>query len=241
MTGEPFQPIRLYYSIPSKVAATRIFLALRCTVEGGPGAWLWHYENEAAELRFGRARNELPEEVHPIILGRFRFPSKNRLVLELRSADRAIEAAKFFGPMFGPAVVLQRVRIINRFFEASEVEVGLDRLDKTLDANVVQIDPAEAEAAIEAALAGARTQEEKQRAYFAHAEERRKIDLPLVEDFPLAPEEETPDFRDLTMTLRFRSLRAFEHWKGNTGLTLADVIHRVVEDGGRGLLVGPPA
>ena len=238
MTGDPFQPVRLYYSIPNKVAATRIFLALRCTVEEGSGAWLWHYEEEAAALKFGRPRDELPAEVHPIILGRFRFPSKDRLVLEVRSADRAIEAAKFFGPMFGPKVVLQRARIINRLFEASEVEVGLDRLDRLLDANVVRIDPQDAEDAIEAALAGARTQEEKQRAYFAHSEERRKKDVPLVEDFPLAPEEETPEFQHLTMTLRFRGLRAYEHWKGNT-LTLAEVIHRVVEDGGRGLTIGP--
>jgi len=240
MTGEPFQPVRLYYSLPKKAATTRIFLALRCVVEAESGGWLWHYDEEAAALKFSRPRQELPEEVHPIILGRFRFPSKDRMVLEVRSGERAIEAAKFFGPMFGPTVVLRRLRMINRFFEASEAAVGLDRLDKLLDANVVCIDPTVTEAAIEAALAGAKTQEEKQRAYFSYCEERRKIDVPLVEDLPLHPEEETTDFRDLGMTLRFRGLRAFEHWKGNTHLTLAEVIHRVVEDGGRGLTVGPP-
>lgn len=40
------------------------------------------------------------------------------------------------------------------------------------------------------------------------------------------------------MTLRFRGLRAYEHWKGNP-LTLSQVIRRVVEEGGRGLTVGP--
>jgi hypothetical protein len=234
MTGEPLQPVRLYYSIPNKVAARRIFLALRCMVDEGSGAWLWHYEEEVSALTFARPRHELPEEVHPIILGRFRFPSKDKMILAVRSGERAIEAAKFFAPLFGEKIVLRRVRVINRYFEASESEGGLDHLDKLLDANVVRIDPQDAEDAIKAAVAGARTQEEKQRAFFAYHEAHRKKDIPLVEDLPLHPEEETPDFRDLMMTIRLRSIRAFHHWKGNK-LTLGDVIDQVVQNGTLGL------
>lgn len=234
MTGEPFQPVRLYYSVPNKVAATRIFLALRCMADDGSGAWLWHYDEEASALTFARPRNELPPEVHPIVLGRFNFPAKDKMVLAVRSGERAIEAAKFFGPLFGEKVILRRMRIINRYFEAAEAEAGLDRLDKLLDANVVRIDSADSEKAIEAAMASARTPDEAQRAYFAYHEERRKNDVPLVEDFPLAPEEETPDFQHLAMTIRFRSIRALHHWKGSK-LTLADVIHEVVENGSLGL------
>ena len=36
----------------------------------------------------------------------------------------------------------------------------------------------------------------------------------MVEDFPLAPEEETPDFQHLANTLKFRFIRAVEHWRG---------------------------
>lgn len=112
---------------------------------------------------------------HPIILGCFRFPTKDKAVLEVRSFERAIEAAKFFGPMFGSKVVLRRLRIINRLIRASEADGGLERLDKLLDANVVKIDPAKLEAEIEALLALAPTQEEKQRDYFAFsASERRR-------------------------------------------------------------------
>lgn len=240
MTGEPLQPVRLYYAIPNKLAVTRVLMGLRCTVEEGPDAWLWHYEDEAAALKFSRPRNDLPKEVHPIILGAFRFPSKDKVVLQVRSFERAIEAAKFFGPLFGPKVVLRRLRLINRLLDASENTLGLERVDRLLDQDVVKIDPAEAEAKIEAAMAKGRTPEEKLKAYMAHAEERRKVDVPLVEDFPLAPEEETEDFQHLAATLRFRSVRCFEHWKGNTHLTLADVIHLVVEKGGRGLSIAVP-
>jgi hypothetical protein len=240
MTGEPLQPVRLYYSVPNTIAVTRVLMGLRCMAETETGAWLWHYEAEAAALKFARAREDLPAEVHPIILGCFRFPSQDKVVLEVRSYDRAIDAAKFFGSMFGPKVVLRRLRVLNRFLDASENAHGLDRIDKLLDHNVTKIDPAEAEATIEAAMAKGRTPEEKLRAYMAHAEERRTKDVPLVEDFPLAPEEETEDFQHLAATLRFRSIRCFEHWKGNTHITLADVIHLVVEKGGRGLSINLP-
>ena len=61
-----------------------------------------------------------------------------------------------------------------------------------------------------------------------------KEDVPAVEDLPLAPEEETPDFKDLATMLRFRFVRAYEHWRGNTHLTLAAIIVRTVEEGMRG-------
>ncbi len=82
-------------------------------------------------------------------------------------------------------------------------------------------------------FAGAKTQEEKERAFERYVEDQRRDrrDVPLVEDLPLAPEEETPDFKHLAMTLRFRSIRAYEHWNGNTNLTLQDVIYRLVEQG----------
>jgi hypothetical protein len=66
-----------------------------------------------------------------------------------------------------------------------------------------------------------------------------KKDVPMVEDFPLAPEEETPEFRDLATTLGFRLVRAVEHWNGNTDLTLPAIIVRTVEAGIRRGVISP--
>jgi hypothetical protein len=66
---------------------------------------------------------------------------------------------------------------------------------------------------------------------------KNKEDVPLIEDFPLAPEEETPDFRHLTFTLQLRLIRAMEHWRGNTDLTLTALIMRAVK---QGVLAGEP-
>jgi hypothetical protein len=52
----------------------------------------------------------------------------------------------------------------------------------------------------------------------------------MVEDFPLAPEEETPEFRNLATTLQLRSIRALEHWRGNTHVTLSAIIVRTIKE-----------
>jgi len=44
----------------------------------------------------------------------------------------------------------------------------------------------------------------------------RGLDVPEVEDFPLAMEEETETFTQLKATLCFRSVRAFERWSGKS-------------------------
>ena len=235
VTGEPFQLARLYWSIPTSAAVTRVFTKLRCMDEDEEArCWAWLYEGEVAALTFGKPRSAVPPGVHPILIGRFRLPQQDRLVLEVRSFERAIEAAKFFAPLFGPTVVLERARVINRWFDAQEAREGLDGLDRLLDQSVAVIDPKKSEEAFRRAMEGARTQEEKIRAFERYSQECRQQDVPLVEDFPLASEEETPEFRHLTMTLRLRALRAFEHWNGHTQLTLADVIHRLVEQGNAG-------
>ncbi len=54
------------------------------------------------------------------------------------------------------------------------------------------------------------------------------LDVPLVEDLPLDAHEETLEFRNLALLLRLRSLRALEHWRGNTATTLADLLQRTV-------------
>jgi hypothetical protein len=78
-----------------------------------------------------------------------------------------------------------------------------------------------------------RTKEDAERIASESLERRLKSkeDVPMVEDLPLAPEEETPEFIHLTMTLNLRLIRAMEHWRGNTDLTLAALIVRTVKEG----------
>jgi hypothetical protein len=121
--------------------------------------------------------------------------------------------------------------VVNRCFAAEEGQP--DDLMKTLDQDVTVIDPREAEAAFTRDFKGVRTMEDAERAVSESLQRKlwSKKDVPMVEDFPLAPEGETPQFSDLATTLGFRFARAVEHWMGNTDLTLTQIIVRSIEDG----------
>ena len=231
MTGEPFQPVRLYYSIPDRLFVVKKLRAMKCMLEvPTERCWQWLLQGEAAALRFPGGYDAVPKEKRPIVLGRIRFPKDDGMTLQTNSIPRAIEGARFFGPRLGPEVIAMRCRMVNRCFAANEGK--LKDLMETLDRDVTVIEPREAEAAVRREFAGVRTLLDAERAAAEFVERRLKSreDVPLVEDFPLAPEEETPDFRDLTTTLQLRGVRALEHWQGNTHLTMAAIIVRTIKE-----------
>lgn len=175
----------------------------------------------------------MPKEKRPIVLGRIRFPKGGGMTLQTNSILRVIEGARFFGPRLGPEVVAMRCRVVNWCFAADEGQP--DELMKTLDQNVTVVDPREAEAAFRREFKGLRSMQDAERAAAESLERtlRSKEDVPMIEDFPLAPEEETPEFQHLATALQFRLVRAVEHWRGNTHLTLTAIIVRTVEEGMR--------
>ena len=77
-------------------------------------------------------------------------------------------------------------------------------------------------------------QAQKRRSESLELRLKSKEEVPMVEDFPLAPEEETPGFQHLATGLQLRLVRAVEHWRGNTHLTLtAIVLLQSFEEGSR--------
>ncbi len=233
ITREPFQPIRLYYSIPGRGYVLARLRALECVVEAPQeNCWHWLFHGESASIRFeGGGYDEVPMERRPIILGRLRFPKAGGMVLETNSFARALAGARFFAPRFGEKIIARRCRVLNRCCAVSD-GTG-PKLLKLLDQNVTVIDPRAAEERLRHQLAGARSMEElERRAAAAQAERRaRGDDVPLVEDFPLDPGEETPDFRHLETTLQLRLVRAVARWRGDTSMTLESLIHELVRRG----------
>ncbi len=233
-TGEPMQPVRLYYSASgrARAAAVSALRALRCIGPGQEAKTLeWLHCDEAADLDFQRWAPGAKLGRSPALLGMWSLRDRRVITLTVRSVHRAILAARFFSRRLGSGVELVRARVVNRWFDAGELGSDLDlrRLDAHLDRGVVVIDPRVAEGELEDMLSRARTPEELERLCADSLERKRKDDVPEVEDFPLAPQEETPDFRDLEMTLTLRWARAGEHWQGKTDVTLADIILRLTE------------
>src|SRR5690606_9068193 len=235
MTKEPFQPVRLYYRIPSRPVVVAKFRGLHCMAEDpAERCWQWLFHGETKSIRFAAAGyDDVPKERQPIILGRIRFPKSGGMTLQTNSIERAVQAARFFAPHLGPRVVATRCRVVNRCFAADEG--APDELMKILDRNVTVIDPRDAEAEMEEDFKGVRSMRDAERAAAKRIEKKLKSgkDVPLVEDFPLAPEEETQDFQHLATGLQFRFVRAVEHWRGNTHLTLTALIARTFEEGMR--------
>lgn len=240
MTKELFQPVRLYYSIPSRLFATGRLRSLKCMVEvPDERCWQWLFHGEAASIPIAAGCDAVPTERRPIVLGRIRFPKNGCMTMQTNSIDRAVAATRFFGPRFGPEVVALRCRVVNRCFSADESPP--DQLMKILDQDVTVIDPREAEAAFRRDFESARTMADPERAAIEILERKlaSREDVPMVEDFPLAPEDEIPEFRDLEAILGFRFVRAVERWNGNTDLTLTQLIVRTIEDAIRREVIDP--
>jgi hypothetical protein len=127
-------------------------------------------------------------------------------------------------------VVAVRCRVVNRCFAADEG--APEDLMKHLDRDVTVIDPRAAEVELEEDFKWVRSMEDAERAAAERLEKQLEsgADVPLVEDFPLAPQEETRDFQHLAMTLILRFMRAYEHWRGNTHLTLTAIVMRTVQE-----------
>jgi len=185
MTSEPFQPVRLYYSIPDRLFVTEKLQALRCMIEVPPErCWQWLFHGEAASLQFPAGYDIVPKERRPIILGRICFPKNGGMTLQTNSIPRTIEGARFFGPRLGPEVIAMRCRVVNRCFAADEGNP--DELTKILDQDVTVIEPREAEAAFRRVFLDVRTSQEAERAAAEFVEQKLKDkeDVPMVEDFP---------------------------------------------------------
>jgi hypothetical protein len=229
-TNEPFQPVRLYFAVPDAGAVRATLKRIACVQEiPSMGCWEWLFAKEAAGLRFPGTYQDVPEAMRPIILGRIRFPRTTTMTLQTNSFPQVLEGARFFGARLGKLAVALRVRVINRCFAADEGDI--QSLASMLDRDVVVIDPGEAELIIERIIRkGPNKRVALQRLIWGDFPGE---DVPMVEDLPLYPEVETPDFQELATVLSLRAARAMEHWNGHTEVTIGSLLRLAAAQGNR--------
>jgi len=230
-TNEPFQPGRLYFAVPDASAVKAKLKRIACVQEvPATDCREWLFVKEAAGLCFPGTCGDVPKPMRPIVLGRIRFPGATAMTLQTNSFSRALEGARFFGARLGKLAVALRVRVINLCFAASEGD--LQTLASMLDRDVVVVDPREAKLVIEWMARKAPSRAEALQRFIQG--DFLGEDVPMVEDLPLYPEEETPDFQELGTVLALRAARAMEHWNGHTEVTIGSLLRLAVAQGNRG-------
>jgi hypothetical protein len=125
VTGEIFQPVRLYYSVFNRKKIENCLDSLRCIEFDAPRKrWVWIYEEEAKFINFKVKFSSLPENINQVIIGSFVWKDNNNLILDLRSYERALEAIKFFDKKIPRSVAkVTHCSTVNKIFEVNESAV----------------------------------------------------------------------------------------------------------------------
>jgi len=224
LTGEPAQPVRLYYEVRDKELLVQRLRRLRCMDFDPNGRrWVWLYAHEAQALAFKKPYAAQPRDQRPIVIGSL-FLKGSRAFLDLRSYERALKAIPFFDEHLGrDAARITHAAVVNRLFEAQEqLPANLDIFFSGKD--MVERRPEQSGADLKATVEKGLAEGDVDRP--SRVEERVRRALPEIEELPVHFYED--GIGGLEVALRMREIVALEHWMGNADFTLGDAVRMMV-------------
>ena len=225
MTGEMHQPVRLYYEVYDKTKLLQTFKTLRCVqFDHGEDRWVWLFQSETKKFKFATPYGKIPKHRRPIVIGALRFPSDDSMWIDLRSWERATKAIVFFDRRIQRSVAqVTHAAIVNRLFD-----VGLGSLPP-LDAlfDEASVTNKRSEDLLDAVEPLKAIPDVRQRAEMAFdlIKGESHTPLPEVEKFPVHFYED--GITSLETAFKLRQMVAFEHWQGNTGYTMGDLMQKI--------------
>jgi hypothetical protein len=236
-TGEPSQPVRIYYQVVNPKTVLGVFKKLRCVYfEQALKRWRWLYDHEAKKLRFETSYSKIPKEAKPIVLGDFFWRGETELLLEVRSFDRAIEALKFFEKHINPrAAKATKLRVVNRFFAASRPNVAElleSPYDRYFDGDEVVIPKLIEELQETKEVQESREEgEEFQKGRLQELEEELKKKSPEIEEISLEfHRDDSPVWSGLQLALTLRRIEARAHFAGRKNFSRYDLIEEMAQN-----------
>jgi hypothetical protein len=226
VTGEHFQPVRLHYQILDQAGLLRAFKKLRCIdLDPGRERWVWLYDYEAKKLQFKKSFAQLPKQLRPIVIGSFFRRDKDRLLLDLRSCERAVLAIPFFDKHIPRSVArVTEAEVVNRLFSA----VGNEQLtpDRLFDSQPSTVRDPDAEVRrLLDLVADIEDPQEKFRVVTEDMNARAKEPVPEIERLPIHFYQD--GIHGFQLGLRLRQIVALQHWLGNPGYMLFDALREV--------------
>lgn len=233
-TGEPSQPVRIYYQVAKPKTVLGVFKKLRCVYWEKPlQRWRWTYEHEAQKLRFERSYSKIPKEAKPVVMGEFFWRGEQELWLEVRSFERAIKALEFFERRINPrAAQATKLRVVNRFLAAEEpnVEQLLESpYDHFFDGDEVDIpDPEQLVKEAQEVKQSQKAQEGITEPWIQYLEAKLKDKTPEIEEISLDfYREEGLGLEWLEMGLTLRKIEAAQRFKGNESFSQYELIDKM--------------
>jgi hypothetical protein len=225
VTGEVFQPVRLYYKVLNRNKIEKDFNRLRCIeFDASKNRWVWLYDGEAKSIDFQNKFSSLPEEIHPIIIGSFVWKSDDSLVLDLRSFERAIEAIKFFDrEILRSTAMVTHCSIVNKIFELNESAPS--NFDGFFENNndMVEIKPEETiDRMKEACLSTDNNPNFQAITAFLDDEMERFFE---IEKFPIHFYEE--GIKSLKASFILRRTIAMQRWHGNVNYSYKNALNKI--------------
>lgn len=230
MTGEAYQPARIYYQVGQKNAVLGRFKRLRCIdYDSDQNRWVWLYTEEAKNIKFDQSYRDIPKQYRPIVLGYFTFEGDKKLRLDVRSFERVLEAMTFFDRKINRRLAkVTTIKIVNKLFPATIATEEMSNHHTIFFEQRQAVNPKDEMEKLEEIAAQYEAGEEKQEATLSYFEKQMKKTLPEVEEL------ETHFYEDgiesVAMSLRMRHIEAMEHWKGNKNFSQFDILNTLLEN-----------
>ena len=229
MTGEAYQPARIYYHVGQKNAVLGRFKRLRCIDHDlTQNRWIWLYKEEAKDIKFDQSYQDIPKQYRPIVLGYFTFEGDKKLRLDVCSFERVIEAMTFFDRKINRRLAKATTfKIVNKLFSANISTEEMSNHHSIFFEQHQAFNPKlESEKVFEVA-AQYETEEERREETFSYLEKQMKKALPEVEELEAHFYED--GIESVAMSLRMRHIEAMEHWKGNKNFSQFDIMSTLLE------------
>ena len=226
LTGEYFQPVRLHYEVINHEGLTRAFKKLRCLdFDATQQRWVWLYDHEAKNLQFKQSYAQIPKHLHPMVIGSIFLRRKDKMLLDLRSCERATLAVPFFDRHVPRSVAkVTEAEVVNKLFSATEnMKLTPDTLFD--QQNSTHRDPEAAVQRIIEQTAHAQDPQEKLKIALEEMDSSAKRPLPEIERFPIQYYED--GIQSFVTALRIRQVVALQHWLGNSEYAMFDVLQSI--------------
>ena len=161
------------------------------------------------------------------MIGSLFLRTKETLLLDLRSCERALLAIPFFDRHLPRRLVeVVDAEVVNRLFPATESNLKLTP-DALFDRQIgTGVDPESLVQRLAEKTAHAEDLQERLKIVIEDLTSRAKEPLPEIERFPVHYAQD--GIGGFQLALRLRQIVAMEHWQGNTDYTLQDAIWSVV-------------